>query len=98
MWTYYNPNPIAVRVGDCAVRAVAKAIGRKWEDSYLQLALMGLQMGGMPAYAHLRDSMGRYARNGYSYHGWELERAIENSDLREDTKRELKRILEKIGG
>ena len=28
MWTYYNPNPIAVRVGDCAVRAVAKAIER----------------------------------------------------------------------
>lgn len=30
MWTYYNPNPIAVRVGDCAVRAVAKAIGCGW--------------------------------------------------------------------
>ena len=35
MWTYYNPNPVAVRVGDCAVRAVAKAIG--------------LQMGDMPS-------------------------------------------------
>ncbi len=49
MWTYYNPNPIAVRGGDCAGRAVAKATGCKWEDAYLQLALMGLQMGDMPS-------------------------------------------------
>ncbi len=58
------------------------------------------RMGGIgrPAYAQRRDSMGRYARDGYSYHGGELERAIEGSGLREDTKRELKRILEKMGG
>lgn len=49
MWTYYNPNPIAVRVGDCAVRAVAKAIGCGWEEAYLRLAVMGLQMGDMPS-------------------------------------------------
>lgn len=49
MWTYYNPNPVAVRVGDCAVRAVAKAIGCSWEEAYLRLALMGLQMGDMPS-------------------------------------------------
>lgn len=49
MWEYYNPNPIAVRVGDCAVRAVAKATGCSWEEAYLQLTLMGLQMGDMPS-------------------------------------------------
>ncbi len=49
MWTYYNPNPIAVRVGDCAVRAVARAIGCGWEEAYLRLAVMGLQMGDMPS-------------------------------------------------
>ena len=54
---------------------------------------------GMPAYSQRRDSMGRYSRDGgYSYHGGELERAIDGSGLNEETKRELKRILDKMGG
>lgn len=54
---------------------------------------------GMPAYSQRRDSMGRYARDGgYSYHSGELERAIDGSGLNEETKRELKRILEKMSG
>lgn len=53
---------------------------------------------GMPAYSQRRDSMGRYAGDGgYSYHG-ELERAIDGSGLNEETKRELKRILNKMTG
>nr|DAT88030.1 MAG TPA: hypothetical protein [Caudoviricetes sp.] len=54
---------------------------------------------GMPAYSQRRDSMGRYARDGdYSYHSGELERAIDGSGLNEETKRELKRLLNKMGG
>ena len=54
---------------------------------------------GMPAYSQRRDSMGRYASDGgYSYHGGELERAIDGSGLNEETKRELKRLLNKMGG
>lgn len=54
---------------------------------------------GMPAYSQRRDSMGRYAGDGgYSYHGGELERAIDGSGLNEETKRELKRILNKMSG
>lgn len=49
MWVQYNPNPVAVRVGDCAVRAVAKALGATWEEAYLKLVSMGLQMGDMPS-------------------------------------------------
>lgn len=45
MWVYYNPNPIAVRVGDCAIRAVAKALDTDWESAYLMIAMNGFNMG-----------------------------------------------------
>lgn len=47
-WVEYNPNPVGRRVGDCAVRAVAKALGISWEAAYLLIAAAGLQMGDMP--------------------------------------------------
>ena len=40
----YNPNPVGRRVGDCAVRAISKALGMTWEAAYITLALNGLQM------------------------------------------------------
>lgn len=45
----YNPNPVGRRVGDCAVRAVAKALGVDWETAYLMIAMTGLYMGDMPS-------------------------------------------------
>ena len=37
----FNPNPRAAKVGDCAVRAVAKALGIDWYQSYVELASEG---------------------------------------------------------
>ena len=48
MWTMYNPNPTGRRVDDCAVRAVAKALGIDWEEAYAKLAMNGYVMGDMP--------------------------------------------------
>ena len=48
-WRLYNPSPVGRQVGDCAVRAVAKAIGSDWERAYAELALMGFTMGDMPS-------------------------------------------------
>lgn len=48
MFREYNPNPVAARVGDCAVRAVAKATGQTWEEVYIGLTLLGYLMGDMP--------------------------------------------------
>ena len=48
-WAEYNPNPMARRVGDCAVRAVAAAVGTDWETAYMMLAVNGLQMADMPS-------------------------------------------------
>lgn len=33
MYQYYNPNPVANRTDDCAVRAVAKALNISWEEA-----------------------------------------------------------------
>lgn len=48
-WVAWNPNPMGRRVGDCAVRAVARAIGVDWEMAYAEIALAGYMMGDMPS-------------------------------------------------
>ena len=45
MYIEFNNNPVGRKGGDCAVRAVSKALDVKWENAYLQLAINGLQMG-----------------------------------------------------
>lgn len=45
MWVEYNPSPTGAKVGDCAVRAVAKALGVDWETSYILIAYNGFLMG-----------------------------------------------------
>lgn len=49
MWIEYNPNPVARNVGDCSVRAVAKALGITWEQAYALTAANGYAMGDMPS-------------------------------------------------
>lgn len=48
MWVEYNNNPTGRSVGDCAVRAISKALDYDWESSYVLLAVNGLNMGDMP--------------------------------------------------
>lgn len=40
-WVYYNPSPSGRNVGDCAVRAVAKALNTDWEHAYSMIAAEG---------------------------------------------------------
>lgn len=49
MWIEYNPNPNGIRVGDCAVRAVAKAFGNTWNTAFAKIALEGFIAGDMPS-------------------------------------------------
>ena len=41
----WNPNPVGRKVGDCAVRAIAKALDMGWEAAYIALTINGLAMG-----------------------------------------------------
>ena len=49
MWIKYNPNPVGRSVGDCSIRAIAKALGISWEQAYLMIAINGFAMGDMPS-------------------------------------------------
>lgn len=49
MYIQYNPNPTGRNVGDCAVRAVAKALNISWEDAYDLITEAGYNMGDMPS-------------------------------------------------
>lgn len=48
-WRYFNENPTGRNVGDCAVRAVAVALGIDWETAFLKIAKAAFQMGDMPS-------------------------------------------------
>lgn len=45
----YNPNPAGRRVGDCAVRAISKALNVSWESAYLMIIGAGYLMADMPS-------------------------------------------------
>ena len=49
MYEYYNPNPAGRNVGDCAVRAIAKALGLTWDEAYDEIAIAGKRMADMPS-------------------------------------------------
>jgi hypothetical protein len=46
-WIEFNGNPRGRKVGDCTVRAISKATGETWEDSYSGIALQGFLMCDM---------------------------------------------------
>lgn len=46
MWIEYNPNPRGNGyAGDCVIRAIAKATGKRWEDVFVALSLEGYFSG-----------------------------------------------------
>lgn len=49
MWIEYNINPLGKRVGDCSVRAIAKALNITWDEAYTLLALEGYGRADMPS-------------------------------------------------
>lgn len=73
-YSYYNPSPSGRNVGDCAVRAVAKATKQTWEKAYAALCLEGYEVDDLP---NSNAVFGRYLEK----HGFEKQ-FIPNSCLR----------------
>ena len=48
MYVEWNPSPSGAKVGDCAVRAVAKALGTDWQTAYAMLCIRGMELYDMP--------------------------------------------------
>lgn len=44
MFAQFNPNPNGKSVGDCAVRAISKALGQTWDETYVGLCLEGFRL------------------------------------------------------
>lgn len=49
MWIEYNPNPSGRNVGDCAIRAVAKALNVDWETAFKMVAARAFELRDMPS-------------------------------------------------
>lgn len=47
-YAYFNPNPTQKSVGDCTVRAISKALGQTWDETYVGLCLDGFARGDLP--------------------------------------------------
>lgn len=49
-YQYYNPNPRHKRhVGDCVIRALAKATNQTWETAYCAVCAQGFEDGDAPS-------------------------------------------------
>lgn len=48
-YKYFNNNPCGRNVGDCSVRAIAKALGLTWEEAYIKIMINGYRMCDMPS-------------------------------------------------
>jgi hypothetical protein len=48
-WEMYNPSPSGRNVGDCSVRAIAKALNITWVEAYSLIAAYGFSMQDMPS-------------------------------------------------
>lgn len=48
-WEMYNPSPSGRNVGDCSVRAIAKALNITWGKAYTLIAVCGFSLQDMPS-------------------------------------------------
>lgn len=49
MYRFYNPNPLNKFVGDCVIRAITKATGDSWDETYDGVCYAGKQLKDMPS-------------------------------------------------
>ena len=48
-YIFYNPNPDGNLVGDCVIRAISKATGQSWEETFDGVTSVAFQMKDMPS-------------------------------------------------
>lgn len=63
MFKYYNPNPTGKQVGDCVIRGISRVTGKSWDDTYIEICLMGYELKDMPSANHVWESY--LASNGF---------------------------------
>lgn len=77
---FYNPNPKHKNVGDCAVRAMTKALNVSWDDAYTAMSAIGFVDKNIPS---ANVVFGRLLyENGYKIHHietvWQADYTVDN--------------------
>lgn len=49
MFVSYNANPNNMRVGDCVIRSISKALDQSWLQTYVDLCIQGYLMCDLPS-------------------------------------------------
>lgn len=53
MYIYYNPNPTGKQVGDCVIRGISKVTEQNWNETFLEVCMMGFELKDMPSANHV---------------------------------------------
>lgn len=53
MYKYYNPNPAGLSVGDCVIRAISKLTNQTWDETFIDICMMGYELKDMPSANHV---------------------------------------------
>ena len=48
MYMFYNANPLGRHVNDCTIRAISRATGRSWDETYRRLSEFARELAVMP--------------------------------------------------
>lgn len=56
MYIPFNPNPAGKYVGDCVIRAIVKATGQTWEQTFNDIATKAYILKDMPSSNHVWSS------------------------------------------
>lgn len=49
MYKEYNPNPTGKQVGDCVIRGISIITKQTWDNTYIDICLMGYELKDMPS-------------------------------------------------
>lgn len=49
MYVYFNPNPSGKQVGDCVIRGVSKVTNQTWDETFIDICMVGYELKDMPS-------------------------------------------------
>jgi hypothetical protein len=53
MFVMENSNPNKMRVGDCVIRSISKALNQDWLQTYIDLCIQGYLLADLPSANHV---------------------------------------------
>ncbi len=80
MYRKFNANPAGRSVGDCTIRAISKALNQPWEQTFIEICDVGLEVYDMPSsnavwgkYLQRKGFTRRFLPEGYTIRSFAAE-------------------------